>query len=84
MATQNIVMLLVGIAFFALGFLLSTKEKVAEWGLSHGRARIWISLLGKERAMKLTKYFFGPLCMLLGVLSLLITVATVFGKMPAQ
>lgn len=83
MVTQNIVMLLVGIAFFVLGFLLSTREKVAEWGLSHGRARIWISLLGKERAMKLTKYFFGPVCMLLGVVSLLATLAVIFGKAPA-
>ena len=80
MATQDIVVLLVGIAFFVIGFLLSTKEKVAERGLSNGRARIWISLLGKERAMKLTKYFFGPVCMLLGVLSVLGGLAVLFGK----
>lgn len=80
MATQDIVMLLVSIAFFVTGFLLSTREKVAEWGLSHGRARIWISLLGKERAMKLTKYFFGPVCMLLGVVAFLGVLAAVFGE----
>ena len=83
MVTQNIVMLLVGVAFFVLGFLLSTREKVAEWGLSHGRARLWISLLGKERAMKLTKYVFGPVCMLLGVVALLVTLVVIFGKAPA-
>lgn len=80
MATQDIVMLLVSIAFFVIGFLLSTREKVAEWGLSHGRARIWVSLLGKERAMKLTRYFFGPVCMLLGAVALLGTLAALFGK----
>jgi uncharacterized membrane protein len=80
MTTQDIVMLLVGIAFFVLGFLLSTREKVAAWGLSHGHARIWVSMLGKERAMKLTKYFFGPVCMLFGVLAVLVTLVVLFGK----
>jgi len=80
MTTQDIVLLLVGSAFFALGFLLSTREKVAEWGLSHGHGRIWVSMLGKERAMKLTKYFFGPVCMLFGVLAVLVTLVVLFGK----
>ena len=80
MTTQDIVMLLVGLSFITLGVLLSTKEKVAEWGLSHGRARIWISLLGKERAMKLTRYFFGPVCVLFGLVALLATLAGHAGK----
>jgi len=73
MTTQNIVLLIMSLAFALLGLLLTTKEKVADWGLTHGHARLWIRLLGKERAMKLTRYFFGPLCMLFGALMLLVT-----------
>ncbi|WP_158823297.1 LPXTG cell wall anchor domain-containing protein [Granulicella sp. S156] len=69
MATENIVMLLVGIAFIVLGYLLITKKKVAEWGLSNGSGRIWAAMLGMERAKKLTKYFFGPLVILFGIIS---------------
>lgn len=58
----------VGIAFCILGFLLARNERVARWGLSHGRARIWIKLLGEERALKLTRWFFGPVVFLLGAL----------------
>jgi uncharacterized membrane protein HdeD (DUF308 family) len=71
MATQTIVMLLVGIAFIVLGFLMTTKEKVAEWGLSNGRGRIWAALLGMERAIKLTRYFFGPLTILFGIIAII-------------
>ena len=60
MNNQFLGLLLVGIAFLTIGFLMSTKESVAAWGLK-GRARIWVTLLGQERAMKLTRYFFGPL-----------------------
>ena len=74
MATENIVMFFVGIAFIVLGYLLITKEKVAEWGLSNGRGRIWVAMLGMERAKKVTKYFFGPLVMLLGIVALIVTV----------
>jgi hypothetical protein len=70
MATDNLVMLLVGIAFIVLGFLVTAKEKVAEWGLSHGSARIWVAMLGMERAKKLTKYFFGPLTILFGLVAI--------------
>jgi hypothetical protein len=76
MATENIVMLLVGIAFLVVGFLLMTKEKVAEWGLSHGRARIWVKMLGMERAKKLTKFFFGPVVMLFGIVAVIGSIAT--------
>ena len=76
MATDNIVMVFVGIALIALGFLMTTKEKVAEWGLSYGSARIWVKMLGMERAKKLTKYFFGPLVMLFGIVSAVVAVVT--------
>ncbi|WP_233862758.1 hypothetical protein [Paraburkholderia adhaesiva] len=80
MTSQNIVMFLVGISFVVIGYLLSTNEKVAAWGLNHGHARIWISLLGKERAMKLTKYFFGPLSVLLGVVAISAVLVVFFSK----
>jgi hypothetical protein len=63
--------LLIGVAFIILGLLLTTKESMAAWGLRNGRARIWISLLGEERAMKLTRYFFGPVVVLLGLFCML-------------
>lgn len=66
-STETLVMLAVGLALVALGALLSTKEKVAHWGLTHGRGRIWVKLLGMERALKLTRYVFGPFLGLLGL-----------------
>ncbi len=75
MSTQNIVMTLVGLAFLVLGYFMTANENVARWGLSVGRGRIWVALLGMERAMKLTRFFFGPLVMVLGVLTLLIVLA---------
>ena len=60
-------MLLAGFLLIVIGFLLSTNEKVAEWGVSHGHGRLWARILGKERALKVTKYFFGPLSILMGI-----------------
>jgi len=56
-----------GFVLILIGFLLSTNERVAEWGVSHGHGRLWARILGKERAMKVTKYFFGPLSILMGI-----------------
>jgi len=67
MNQQSVVAFCMGAAFILVGCLLTTNEKVAAWGLSHGRARIWVKLLGQERAMKLTRYFFGPLTIVLGL-----------------
>jgi len=56
-----------GAALILTGFLLTTNQKVAAWGLSHGNAKLWARLLGPARAMLLTRYFFGPLTILLGL-----------------
>jgi hypothetical protein len=64
---KHVVAICMGIACLIAGFFLTTNEKFAAWGLRHGRATIWVKLLGPERALKLTHYFFGPLCMLLGL-----------------
>ncbi len=69
MQHETIVGLGVGAAFLVIGFLLTTREGVARWGLTHGRGRVWVALLGMERAMKLTRYFFGPLVALLGLIA---------------
>ncbi len=76
MTIKTVVMLLFGLACIALGYLMSTNVRVAEWGLSGRRASIWISLLGKERALKTTRFVFGPLTVLLGVVVLLGTFLT--------
>ncbi len=67
MDQKHVVAVCMGIAFLITGFFLTTNEKVAAWGLRHGNARIWVNLLGPERALKLTRYFFGPLTILLGL-----------------
>jgi hypothetical protein len=50
--------------------ILTTNERIAAWGLRHGNARIWETLLGPERAMKLTRYIFFPLTVILGLIGL--------------
>jgi hypothetical protein len=51
---------------------------VAEWGLQRGRARIWVRLLGEERAVWVTQRIFAPLTMLLGLGGLLGFAAQLF------
>jgi hypothetical protein len=75
MGQQEIVPLCMGIAFCVLGFLLMRNERVARWGLNRGRARIWIKLLGEARALKLTRYVFGPFTLVIGLLCVLIAFA---------
>ena len=76
MNNQFIWPLLAGILLIVLGYFMSAKESVAAWGLRTGRARIWVTLLGQERAMKLTRYFFGPLVILMGLLCLVVAFAS--------
>jgi hypothetical protein len=54
---KHVVAVCMGIACRITGFFLTTNEKFARWGLSHGRAKIWVKLLGQNRALKLTRYF---------------------------
>ncbi len=61
----------VGLAFFVLGVLMTLREGVAPWDVTDGRGAIWARLLGEARAVKLTRYFFGPLTAVLGVFALL-------------
>ena len=61
----------VGLAMLVLGVLMTLREGVARWGVTHGRGALWARLLGEERAVKLTRYFFGPLTALLGLCALL-------------
>ncbi len=75
MSMQTIVMVLVGVAFIVLGYFMTTRESVARWGVTNGRGRIWSAMLGEERATKLTMRFFGPLTIVIGVLTLGITIA---------
>ncbi len=70
MEEKRFVALCMGTAFLLVGCLLTTNERIAAWGLRHGNARIWVTLLGPERAMKLTRYFFGPLTVILGLIGL--------------
>ena len=78
MNEQTIVALCMGLGFMLIGILLMRSERFARWGLNHGKARIWIRLLGEDRAMKLTRIFLGPLTIVLGILCLLIPVIDVY------
>jgi len=77
MDQKHVVAICMGAAFLLAGFFLTTNERVAAWGLSHGRGRFWVSLLGLERAMAVTRFFFGPLTMVLGLVGIAIGL---FGK----
>ena len=72
MDEKHVVALCMGAVFVLVGCLLTASERVAAWGLSHGRARIWVKLLGPERALLVTRYFFGPLTVVLGLVGLAI------------
>ena len=72
---KNVVMLLIGIAIMVLGFLFLTKERFVEFSLSMGSGKKWVHILGMERAKKLTKYVFGPLLLLLGLVILVVSAA---------
>ena len=70
MDEQNAVAFCMSAALLLTGCLLTFSERIATWGLSFGRARIWVRLLGQERAVKLTRYIFGPLTIALGLFGL--------------
>jgi hypothetical protein len=70
MRQDEIVMLCMGLALSALGWGMSVNEKLARWGLSRGPSRIWVLVLGEPRAVKLTRYFFGPVVGLVGLVCL--------------
>jgi hypothetical protein len=78
LATQDWVGLIMCMSFLVLGFFMMTKRGVAEWGLQRGRARIWVRLLGEERAVWVTQRIFAPLTMLLGLGGLLGFAAQLF------
>lgn len=70
MDSKDIVVLSMAIALTVIGLLLTTNEKVARWGLTHGRGRAWVNLLGMQRAMKLTRYVLGPFALVFGLVLL--------------
>jgi hypothetical protein len=67
---KHVVPLIMGPIFFIIGFFMTTNPKFATWSVSHGRGQLWANLLGPERAVVLTRFFFGPLAMILGVFGL--------------
>ena len=70
--------LCVGALFSIMGYLFIAKQEFAEWGLRGRRGKIWVNLLGQERALKLTRYFFGPLLGLAGLFCIVIALASQF------
>jgi hypothetical protein len=65
---KHVVALIMGPISFLIGFFMATSPKFAAWSVSRGRGRLWAALLGKERAVALTRFGFGPLAMILGIL----------------
>ena len=68
---SNLVILVVGLAFIVVGGLMIAKEGFARFTLRVGGARIWNALLGEARALKLTRFFFAPLVIVVGLLLVL-------------
>ncbi len=67
---KHVVALIMGPIFFIIGFFMTTSPRFVAWSLSWGRGKMWANLLGLERAMALTRFFFGPLSMILGLFGL--------------
>lgn len=84
MGHDMLLMMAAGGILILLGVLLSFKKRVAEWGLRHRKARIWVKLLGGVGAVKLTRYFFGPLVMVIGLFLVVGSVAMTSPGAPPQ
>ncbi len=67
MDEKHIIVTILGPIFFLIGFFLSASPRFAAWGLSWGRARVWVRMFGHEGAMAVTRYLFGPFVMIMGV-----------------
>ena len=67
MDEKHVVALIMGPIFFIIGFFMTTNPKFAAWSLSRGRGKMWADMLGLDRAMKVTRFFFGPLAMIMGL-----------------
>jgi hypothetical protein len=72
MDEQRVVALCMGAAFLIIGWFLTTNIRFALSGLSYGRGKMWVRMLGQDRALALTRYFFGPLSMFLGLVGLIL------------
>jgi hypothetical protein len=68
MSDANIAMLVGGIVGIVLGLLMITQQRIAAWSLSYGRGKMWVKILGQERAMKAVRYVFGPIVFLFGTI----------------
>lgn len=64
---QPIGMSFAGVALVVLGTAMISSRKLALWGVTHGKGRIWAKMLGEERAVKLTRYLFGPVMVVAGL-----------------
>jgi hypothetical protein len=67
---KHVVALIIGPIIFIIGFFMTTSPRFVAWSLSWGRGKMWANMLGLERAMAVTRFFFGPLSMILGLFGL--------------
>jgi hypothetical protein len=68
MSDANIAMLVGGVVGIVLGVLMITKQRVAAWSLSYGRGKMWVRILGQDRAMKAVRFVFGPIVLVFGTI----------------
>ena len=73
-----LIFFLVGLGLMALGYLFLKKEKFVEWSLSFGSGENLVERLGLETAKRMTRYFFGPLLLIVGVIMFLFALRTLF------
>ncbi|MFZ0872183.1 MAG: hypothetical protein WAM90_15845 [Rhodanobacter sp.] len=68
MSDANIAMLVGGVVGIVLGVLMITKQRIAAWSLSYGRGKMWVKILGHDRAMKAVRFVFGPIVLVFGTI----------------
>ena len=68
MNRSNLVTSLVGLGILAYGFVLIFSVPFVRWGLRFGPSRLLVVIMGEDRAIKVSRFVFGPLVVLVGLL----------------
>lgn len=67
MLVGNWVLIAVGLLGIIGSYFMFSHAGFRGWTLRTGRARIWIRLLGEDRAHTVTRFVFAPITCLFGI-----------------
>ena len=79
---ELVIFMCAGLGMLALGIGMTRSVRLATWAIRNGRGRAWARLLGEARAIKLTRYFFGPLVAGMGIVVLFLGVVMLMTPTP--